>query len=441
MKISRRNFVASLGGLSLASIATSVPTVAIAGETDYRALVCINLAGGNDAVNTIVPTDDNHYDEYKAVRPSIAVSKSTIVEIPQTVLDNHGQPVTLGLHPKLAPLKPLFEDGNATVIINSGILKEPLSKSDIESQLKPLPPQLFSHNSQTSEWERGAAGSSLQLGWAGRMFDVLESNTSIAPLFSISGNTLLLRSADHSQNVLKQNGSIKLSGLSNEHMESNYQKISEADSDNPFIAQMRSVMGDAMHVSQALAAQIDKISDWPEFSSSNLGKQFQIAYKLIVSQSQLGQSRQVFYLKQTGYDVHDDQLKKHPLLLADLAKNVAAFNNALSHHGLSDAVTSFTTSEFGRRLASNGNGTDHGWGGHQFVFGGAVNGNQGIGVWPQLQVDGDDDISKGRLIPTLASDQVHATLARWMGVQHPEELRYVFPHIDNFASNNLGFMT
>ncbi|MCW8336695.1 Tat pathway signal protein, partial [Vibrio sp. DBSS07] len=116
MKISRRNFVASLGGLSLASIATSVPTIAIAGETDYRALVCINLAGGNDAVNTIVPTDDNHYDEYKAVRPSIAVSKSTIVEIPQTVLDNYGQPVTLGLHPKLAPLKPLFEDGNATVI-------------------------------------------------------------------------------------------------------------------------------------------------------------------------------------------------------------------------------------------------------------------------------------------------------------------------------------
>ncbi|MGC9460538.1 DUF1501 domain-containing protein [Vibrio genomosp. F10] len=439
MNISRRSLLTSFGGMTVGSL---LPNVSSANHSDdFKALVCIHLAGGNDSVNTVIPTDQYHYDEYKQTRPAIAVSESSVVPITQTALDNQGKIVQLGLHPKLAKLANLFNQHRAMVVLNSGILKEPLTKQEIENNIKPLPPQLFSHNSQTYEWEKGAVGFAPQFGWAGRMLDVLGSHSAIAPLYSITNKTLWLRSLHHQQNILKPSGTAQINALKNTNMESSYNALTTAPSNNPFTLHLRNMMGDAMHISQTLDDQVNSVSNWQGFTNSSLGKQFQFAYKLIKSQKALNQARQVLYLKQSGYDLHDNQLIDHPLLLADLATNLMAFDNAMSDNGLSSNVTSFTTSEFGRRLASNGKGTDHGWGGHQFILGGAVNTSDAVGTWPEIRVNGADDISNGRLVPTLGTDQVNATLARWMGVNNENELNYVFPNIHHFASSNLGFLS
>ncbi|PMJ89679.1 DUF1501 domain-containing protein [Vibrio sp. 10N.261.55.A7] len=438
MKLSRRSLLASLGGLTVGGL---MPGHSYANsQTDYKALVCINLAGGNDALNTIVPTDDKHYQEYEVARPSIAVKQADLTPIGHSVFDRSGSLVQLGLHPKLSKLSELFSQHRAMAIINSGILKEPMTKQEIEDQLKPLPPQLFSHNSQTHEWEKGGVGVAPNLGWAGRMLDVLGNQSTIAPLYSITNNTLWLRSAQYQQNILKLSGTAQIEAVKHDAIAQSYSQLVNSETTNPFIAHMRNMMGDALYISQTLDEQLKKVPSVSGFTQSDLGKQFQYAYKLIKSQQSLGQSRQVIYLKQAGYDLHNNQLLDHPRLLEDLAINVAAFDSALQGNNLSDQVTTFTTSEFGRRIASNGKGTDHGWGGHQFVFGGALNSASSIGEWPEIKVNGSDDISNGRLVPTIAADQVNATFAKWMGVNTTEELKYVFPNIDNFSDKSLGFL-
>ena len=201
------------------------------------------------------------------------------------------------------------------------------------------------------------------------------------------------------------------------------------------------MVDESMTMSGVLAEQLHNVDNAPLFTSTTLGKQMQTVYKLIASQSQLNQQRQVFFVKHTGYDVHDSQLSKHPALLEDLATNLFAMYRAIDALGMRDNVTTFTMSDFGRRMTNNGNGTDHGWGGHQFVMGGAVNGSQPIGTWPELILDGEDDYSKGRLIPRIGTDQVGATLAQWMGITDGTAMDYVFPNIRNFPSSNLGFMS
>ncbi|EGQ7822021.1 DUF1501 domain-containing protein [Vibrio parahaemolyticus] len=440
MDISRRNFLKSTASFgAIASL--GLPGYSLAAPSnDFRALICVYLAGGNDAINTILPLSDFHYNQYANVRGSLSVAKNTIIPIGLNANDANNNAVPLGLHPKLSALAPLFQQGDANLVLNSGILNQPVTKQAIEQGDVPLPEQLFSHNSQTASWLRGGMDASTNLGWAGRMLDVLTSDAQITPLYSVHGDTLWLKAMEHRQTVLKKDKAVQLTAVGNPVYEEIYQKLLSQSADNPFSGHFNLMVDESMMMSNILAEQLKLIDDAPLFSSSTLGKQMQTVYKLIASQSALSQQRQVFFVKHTGYDLHDSQLARHPLLLEDLATNLNAMYRAVDKLGMSKNVTTFTMSDFGRRMTNNGNGTDHGWGGHQLLIGGAVNGSAPIGTWPELRLGGQDDYSKGRLIPAIAADQVGSTLAQWMGVSDNAALEYVFPNIRNFTTSNLGFM-
>ncbi|HDM8187979.1 TPA: DUF1501 domain-containing protein [Vibrio harveyi] len=441
MKLSRRNFMkgtASLGAFAsvgLSGYALATPS------NDFRALICVYMDGGNDAINTFLPLSDFHYDQYASVRGKLSVAKNTVIPIGLNARDNRGNEVPLGMHPKLERLTEVFENGDATVVLNSGVLEQPISKQMIESGEVPLPDQLFSHNSQTKTLMRGGMDTFSNLGWAGRMLDIMGRTSEITPLYSVHGDSLWLRSLEHRQTVLKKERAVQLSAIGNPLYKEVYDQLLATSPDNPFSGHFNLMVDESMTMSGVLAEQLHNVDNAPLFTSTTLGKQMQTVYKLIASQSQLNQQRQVFFVKHTGYDVHDSQLSKHPALLEDLATNLFAMYRAIDALGMRDNVTTFTMSDFGRRMTNNGNGTDHGWGGHQFVMGGAVNGSQPIGTWPELILGGEDDYSKGRLIPRIGTDQVGATLAQWMGITDGTAMDYVFPNIRNFPSSNLGFMS
>ncbi|MEF1168130.1 DUF1501 domain-containing protein [Vibrio campbellii] len=441
MKLSRRNFMkgtASLG--AFASI--GLPGYALASPSnDFRALICVYLDGGNDAINTFLPLSDFHYDQYANVRGKLSVAKNSIIPIGLNAEDRQGNDVPLGMHPKLARLTELFDNGDATVVLNSGVLEQPMTKGMIDAGEVPLPDQLFSHNSQTNALMRGGMNSFTNLGWAGRMLDVMSSHSDITPLYSVHGDSLWLRSLEHRQTVLKKDRAVQLSALGNPRYKEVYDQLLATSASNPFSGHFNLMVDESMTMSGVLAEQLHNVENAPLFTSTTLGKQMQTVYKLIASQNHLSQQRQVFFVKHTGYDVHDSQLSKHPALLGDLATNLLAMYRATDALGMRDNVTTFTMSDFGRRMTNNGNGTDHGWGGHQLVMGGAVNGSKPIGTWPELVLGGEDDYSKGRLIPKIGTDQVGSTLAQWMGITDGAALDYVFPNIRNFSTPNLGFMS
>lgn len=441
MKLSRRNFMkgtASLGAFA----AVGLPGYALASPSnDFRALICVYLDGGNDAINTFLPLSDFHYDQYANVRGKLSVAKNSIIPIGLNAEDRQGNDVPLGMHPKLARLTELFDNGDATVVLNSGVLEQPMTKGMIDAGEVPLPDQLFSHNSQTNALMRGGMNSFANLGWAGRMLDVMSSHSDITPLYSVHGDSLWLRSLEHRQTVLKKDRAVQLSALGNPRYKEVYDQLLATSASNPFSGHFNLMVDESMTMSGVLAEQLNNVENAPLFTSTTLGKQMQTVYKLIASQSHLSQQRQVFFVKHTGYDVHDSQLSKHPALLGDLATNLLAMYRAIDALGMRDNVTTFTMSDFGRRMTNNGNGTDHGWGGHQLVMGGAVNGSKPIGTWPELVLGGEDDYSKGRLIPKIGTDQVGSTLAQWMGITDGAALDYVFPNIRNFSSPNLGFMS
>ncbi|MFH4469761.1 DUF1501 domain-containing protein [Vibrio diabolicus] len=440
MDISRRHFIKSTASMgALASL--GLPGYSLAAPSnDFRALICVYLAGGNDAFNTVLPLSDAHYNQYAKVRGALSVAKDDILPINLRTADSSDNLVELGLHPKLKALSSIFEQGDANIVLNSGILSHPVTKQAIELGEASLPEQLFSHNSQTDAWLLGGMQESSNLGWAGRMLDVLTSESEITPLYSVHGNSLWLRAMEHRQTVLKKDRAVQLTAIDNPLYKGIYDQLLSHQTENPFSGHFNLMVDESMMMSRVLSEQLNHIDDAPLFTSSTLGKQMQTVYKLIASQDVLKQQRQVFFVKHSGYDLHDSQLVRHPVLLEDLATNLLAMYRAIEQLGLNKQVTSFTMSDFGRRMTSNGNGTDHGWGGHQLLIGGAVNGQRAIGTWPELVLGGNDDYSQGRLIPQIAADQVGSTLAQWMGVSDNAALEYVFPNIRNFANSNLGFM-
>ncbi|MHC0522683.1 DUF1501 domain-containing protein, partial [Vibrio harveyi] len=294
MKLSRRNFMkgtASLGAFAsvgLSGYALATPS------NDFRALICVYMDGGNDAINTFLPLSDFHYDQYASVRGKLSVAKNTVIPIGLNARDNRGNDVPLGMHPKLARLAEVFENGDATVVLNSGVLEQPMSKQMIESGEVPLPDQLFSHNSQTKTLMRGGMDTFSNLGWAGRMLDIMGRTSEITPLYSVHGDSLWLRSLEHRQTVLKKDRAVQLSAIGNPLYKEVYDQLLATSPDNPFSGHFNLMVDESMTMSGVLAEQLHNVDNAPLFTSTTLGKQMQTVYKLIASQSQLNQQRQVF---------------------------------------------------------------------------------------------------------------------------------------------------
>jgi uncharacterized protein (DUF1501 family) len=452
---SRRAFLKRSAALGIAGSATpfvmnlaAIGEAAAATASDYKALVCIFLYGGNDYANTVTPFDLPSYDAYARQRSTIAHSRDSLAATtlnPANALG--GSQFALG--PNLAPLLPLFDAGRLAVALNVGTLIQPTSKANYQNRSVRLPPKLFSHNDQQSFWQasnpEGASS-----GWGGRIGDLLQSGNGSASLTCInaSGNAVFMSGRSAVQYSVTTSGPIPLlnnasslfgsaAGMATLRSLMTSSRSHLLEDEHSRVA--RRSLDLQAQVTSALAGAPTLATAFP--AGNSLADQLRIVARLISASQQLGAKRQVFFVSLGGFDTHDSVLSTHPLLLARLGAAMRAFHDATVELGVANQVTSFTASDFGRTLTSNANGSDHGWGSHHFVMGGAVRGRAIYGTPPAIADNGPDDVGQGRLLPTISVDQYGATLASWFGVD-AGNLPTVLPNLPNYnpSSWNLGFV-
>jgi uncharacterized protein (DUF1501 family) len=408
--------------------------------SDYRALVCLFLFGGNDGNNTVLPYDD--YASYQKVRgASLYLAKDSILKIAAP-----SQGAAFGLHPALVELQSLYNRGNLAVLANVGTLVQPLTRAEYLAGA-PRPDSLFSHSDQQGQWQSSIVRSVDpvgQTGWGGRAADALSSLNSggFPMIISVSGIPLFT-TGTQSRPLVPGSG---LQGFqSTLTSQARYQALRNLltlDTDSRLVggasAITSSAIDDTTTLNSALAHAPTLKTTFP---NTALGKQFQQIAQILSVRSTLKMSRQLFFASLGGFDTHTDQINLQQTLLAEVSQAMSAFFDATVELGVADSVTTFTLSDFGRTfLPASGGGTDHAWGNHHFVMGGAVRGGDFYGKYPTLALGGpDDSIGEGRWIPTTSVDQYGATLARWFGLD-PAALPTVFPNIGRFSTSDLGFL-
>ncbi|MBX3725245.1 MAG: DUF1501 domain-containing protein [Xanthomonadales bacterium] len=436
----------SLGGkLDLAHAAAGVsPYLRGSG---YRALVCVYLYGGNDSFNTVVPTSGPEYGQYQGVRGALALSQASLLPLNPSAPPLGGG--SFGLAPQLPQLRALFNQANSplAIVANVGALLHPITRAQYLAGSVPVPAQLFSHSDQTVTWQKPAADHPSRRGWGGRLADLFHTanpNPDLSMNISVDGENVFQAGNEIVPYFVGTNGAESIPFVDSQPWNANRRNVFVAlrDAAHPHPMQrqyatvMRRSMNNGVQINSALAGATPLATAFPD---SHLGRQLRMVARLINARSALQMQRQIFFVGLGGFDTHDTQLSDHATQLTELDGALAAFHAATVEMGLANHVTTFTASEFGRTSTINGDGTDHGWGGHHFVLGGSVVGRRIYGRMPNLAVNGPDDAGWGQIIPTLAVDQYAATLARWYGVA-PGDLATVFPNIGHFSSADLGFM-
>ena len=471
---SRRRFLGSmltLAGTGAAPFALNLAAMGNAAAQsagDYKAMVCLFLNGGNDAFNTVLATDSASWNEYLRVRntggsdsihlPGTGETGGVLPIVPATAQAGR----SFALHPSLGPLKELFDGGRAAVVANVGTLIAPTTLAQYKAKSVALPPKLFSHNDQQSTWQSGQPEGA-SVGWGGRLGDLAVAGNANAMFTTISaaGNTVFLSGQQVRQFQVGQAGAVPIRGISANLFgtaagTSALQAIL-ADAGNDLIEQeqksavQRAISSQSILSGAMLAAGPTGVPNPTSYinpttgvaATNPLAVQLQTVARIIGGRSALGAKRQVFYVTLGGFDTHDRQKIQQADLMARLAHALAYFDTtlaALQGTDLRRQVTTFTASDFGRTFTSNGDGTDHGWGAHHFVVGGAVRGRDIYGAFPASGLGHALDVGSGSLLPTISVDQYGATLARWFGVPD-SQLGEVFPNLANFTQRDLGFMS
>jgi len=431
------------------------------GFSDYKALVCLFMFGGNDSWNMVVPSSTAEYNAYSRARgggttSSLAIDRAALLPITRTG-QVAGDP-TFGFHPSMTGTRDLFASGRLAVLPNVGPLVRPTTKAQYQTAASSghqLPPQLFSHNDQQDQWHSLRGRAVMRSGWAGRVADLLAAQTGSQQLalnVSLAGQTLFQAGEVARPYVSGANGAASFTGFGttgvNGGRRTSYEAVLNASTasttntmyERSFAAVQRRALQYADRVNAAIAAG-------PNFAAlpntgvtlTPLQTQLRTVAKMIASRAQLSMSRQIFFVSVGGFDQHDTLLADQPGLLTNVSNSMKMFHDAMGEIGMHNSVTMFTHSDFGRTLTSNGDGSDHAWGGVQLVAGGAVRGGRFYGDYPLLEIGSTLEIGGGRIIPTVSVDQYAATLARWFGVADAD-LAKVAPSIGNFAQRDLGFL-
>ena len=468
----RRQFLrtasmASMAGFYVSPFLLELNSVAAMAQessgSDYRALVCVYLQGGNDGHGTVIATDTDSYNAFVQARsgaPGLAYSMSDLLPI---TLQTPQSGRSFALNPYLTGVQNLFSAGRAAIVANTGTLVEPATKTQINANSVVLPDSLYSHFDQTAAWQAISSnlGSGQHSGWGGAVADAIESmnmnSNSIFTCISTSGNTLFLAGNSSVQLNVTPAGPIPISGLTQPPFGGSVNPLNSiltADETNLFAQEYQSIVELSMKAQATLATAmapageggvanappyLDPVSK--KLMDNPLADALQTVARIIAGRSQLGVTRQIFYVELGSFDTHNNQAQVHSQLLTQLGAAFEYFDGLMVGMGLSNNVTAFTISDFGRTLTCNSNGTDHGWGSHHFVLGGAVNGQNMYGQFPVVGVDQANDVGEGRLIPTTAVEQYAGTLASWFGLSN-SQIQQVFPNFNNFGSSPLlGFMS
>lgn len=493
--ITRRDFIrkAACAAVGTAAMTSAIrdlrfmnAAVAQSNITDYKALVCIFLAGGNDSNNLVVPTVQSEYDNYAAIRTGVlALPSSAVLRLKKAdgitdYMDAAGH--SFGLHPACPELVTLWNEGKLATLFNAGTLVFPMTRAQYLGGILEKPPQLFSHADQVTQWQTSIPDQPALTGWGGRCADLLASIQPTAPIsltVTLAGANTFEVGNIVSQYSVSTSGAISLSlpGTGSSAYTNRLAALTNILGLPYANLQAQAYAGVAKHAintSSLLNGAIQNTSSSTYWTTpfpttitsptggnaftSSLSSQLKMVARLIEAGRRdalsggFGMKRQIFFVQVGGYDLHTGQtpgpgsttIGAHANLLAELSQSILAFQRAMEqlnglYPGISSSVTTFTASDFGRTFPSNGQGSDHGWGSHHLIVGGAVKGRQTYGTFPTLAINGPDDTSTGRWIPTTAIDQYFATLATWFGVDN-SNLATVFPNVGRFATANLGFI-
>lgn len=408
--------------------------------TDYKALVCVFLYGGNDANNTLIPFDKAGYANYAAIRGPLVLPQNTL--LPLTPLPN------FALNPNLPDMQSLFNSGTVAIVANVGTLVEPTTRAQyLAGQTVPI--NLFSHADQQLEWQNAAQSSATPTGWAGRIADTLSANynanASIPMITSVAGDTLFCNGVDTTPVSVSPGN---LGGASCSEGAACASRLETAQALLSFSSGLTLVQADnnitsnAYSYAKTLMDAVQSIAPLQTIFPSNNGLAAQLKQiaQIIQVRSALGVQRQIFFAGLGNFDTHAGQVTLQGKLLAQVSPALAAFYQATQELNVASNVTTFTMSDFSRAFQPNSLlGSDHAWGSHHFVMGGAVKGGKMYGTFPTIALGGPDDSgSNGRWVPSTGAVQYAATLAQWFGVS-TAQLPLVFPTIANFPTNNLGF--
>lgn len=436
--------VAGLGALDdMRRIAAAATPAAKAGA-DYKALVCIFMYGGNDANNMVIPTTASEYALYDATRGAVRIPLAQL--LPLNLTNTPGR--TFGLHPAMPHLQGLVNGGAAAVVANVGPLLAPTTRAQYQNRSVPLPTNLFSHSDQQAQWQSSISDDATRTGWGGRIADIMKdtngTNTT-STCISVNGNNLW----ETGQTI----SSYKVSSLAGfgfsmykgdaatDPVSVAFREVMGRQYNNVFEQTWASIVSRAVTNSAALQQALAGATLTTVFPANNsLAAQLKMVARLIAARGALGMTRQVFFCSIGGFDTHGaDQLATQTELLGDISAAARSFWDATVELGIPHQVTLFTASDFNRTFVSNGKGTDHAWGSHQIVMGGAVQGARMYGTYPTIVPGGPDDTNDGRWIPTTSVEQYGATMARWFGVT-TGDLNTIFPKLSRFATPNLGFL-
>jgi uncharacterized protein (DUF1501 family) len=455
MNASRREFLKRTSALSVlgASAPLGVTGAAMGAAAaqslpvDYKALVCVYFAGGNDNFNTLIPSDAYSYAAYASLRGSLALPATGILPLTPAVALPGGRQFALAQ--SLSPFEALFNDGKLAVMLNLGPLIEPITKAEYQAKSRRIPPKIASHNDQTSIWQ-ASQPEGARSGWGGMMGDVFASANQFRTFTNIStaGASTLLSGQVAPQYQLATSGPVKLAArvrapFGSSAVAATLETLIKEQRTHLFEKEHTVITQRAIDAEVALSTALSSAAPLATvFPDTKLGQQLLMVARMVQARDTLSNKRQVFFVQIGGFDLHDNLMSKHGLLQAEVAHAMAAFYNATVEMGVANQVTSFTASEFGRTITSNGDGSDHGWGSFHFVLGGAVQGRRFYGEAPEIASNGANDTGNGRLIPSIAVDQYAATLGKWFGVSDSHLLGTVLPNLGNYTVNarNIGFV-
>lgn len=445
--LSRRNFLRYAGAFTTAAGFSRFGLMNAVAQSvsDYKALVCIFLVGGNDSHSMVVPQTPTAYNAYKAIRGSLALPDTNVKLLP--ISASNGTPYAL--NDGLTAIAPLWTQQKLAVVANVGMLVQPTSRAEYLAGTATVPTNLFSHSDQIIQMQAGNPNGSGGTGWAGRVADAVQAlngASSFPPSISMAGSALFCTGSAVQSASLIPGFDLALDGMTAwpasaaAARQQALQEILTFDTGMSLVQSANKIRQDALTLNGMLKGLNAGAPLATVFPQTDLGRQLQQVAQIIRLRAATGMTRQVFFCSLGGFDTHSGQSWAQWDLLRQVSAGMMALYTASVEMGVADQVTTFTESDFGRTLQPSGSGSDHGWGSHHLVMGGAVNGGDVYGAFPTMALGGPDDAnSRGVLIPTTSLDQYGATLAKWFGVS-TAAMPLVFPNLAKFPTADLGFL-